>query len=243
GRFPVMEVTDLPLGQGTGVVATQVANEVYNLLQPKELSDTKVMYLHAHGPGLLHTAKKAVRKLEDIKGLKIRCHGTSLKIVEALGGTPVAKPMPESYQLLQKGVVDGAMYPLESNKGWKLGEVIDYVTMAYSAAYTTTFFVVMNKDKWASISPEDQKTIEQLNLEWAEKTGKAWDEIDQEGLNYLKEQKVELIELDEAESKRWAEASQPVLDAFVKSATDQGLEGAKALEAAQAAVKKFAPAK
>ncbi|MEW5721966.1 MAG: hypothetical protein AB1896_02595 [Thermodesulfobacteriota bacterium] len=89
GRFPVMEVTDLPLGQGNGMVATQVANEVYNQLQPKELMDTRVMYLHAHSPGLLHTAKKAVRRLEDIKALKIRCHGTSLKIVEALGGTPV----------------------------------------------------------------------------------------------------------------------------------------------------------
>ena len=39
------------------------------------------------------------------------------------------------------------------------------------------------------------------------------------------------------------EASQPVLDEFVKNAAGAGLDGAKALEAAQAAVKKFAPAK
>ena len=170
-------------------VATAVANEVYEKIQPAELMDTQVMYLHAHGPGLLHTRKKAVRKLEDVKGLKIRSHGTSAKIVEALGGTAVAKPMPETYQLLQKGVVDGAVYPLESNKGWKLAEVVDYVTLCYPAAYTTTFFVVMNKDKWNALPDDVKKTIQEINKEWIAKTGEAWDAIDQEGADTLKEKK------------------------------------------------------
>ena len=122
GRFPVMEVVDLPLGYSNGKVATQVVNEVYKKLQPVELDDTQVMYLHAHGPGLLHTKKRAVRKLEDIQGLKIRSTGTSAAVVKALGGTPVAQPMPETYQLLQKGTVDGSVHPVESNQGWKLAE-------------------------------------------------------------------------------------------------------------------------
>jgi TRAP-type C4-dicarboxylate transport system substrate-binding protein len=58
GRFPVMEVVDLPLGYPSGVVATKVANDVYNKFKPKELDDVAVMYLHAHGPGLLFTRKK-----------------------------------------------------------------------------------------------------------------------------------------------------------------------------------------
>jgi len=75
----------------------------------KELKDTEVMYLHAHGPGLIHTKGKAVKKIEDMKGLKLRGHGTSAKVVKALGGTPVPKPMPETYQMIQKGVVDGGV--------------------------------------------------------------------------------------------------------------------------------------
>jgi TRAP-type C4-dicarboxylate transport system substrate-binding protein len=47
------------------------------------------MYLHAHGPGLIHTKSKPVRKMEDMKGLKFRGHGTSALVVKALGGTPV----------------------------------------------------------------------------------------------------------------------------------------------------------
>ncbi len=111
GRFPVTAAVDLPLGYTSGTVATKVINAVYKKFMPQEFMDTQVMYLHAHGPGLIHTKSKPVRKMEDMKGLKFRGHGTSALVVKALGGTPVSKPMPETYQMLQKGVVDGAVYP------------------------------------------------------------------------------------------------------------------------------------
>ncbi len=236
GRFPLMEVVDLPLGYKNGPEATAVANAVYEKFKGKVLNDTEVMYLHAHGPGLLHTKDKAVRKLEDIKGLKIRSHGTSQKVVKALGGTPVAMPMPETYQALAKGVVDGAMYPLESNKGWKLGEVIDYATLDYPAAYTTTFFVVMNKDKWKSLPEDVKKTIREINKEWIVKHAKAWDASDAEGLAFLKEKKKEIITLNEAEGKRWADAVKVVLSDYVKDMKKKNLPGQEALDTAQKAL-------
>ncbi len=237
GRFPLMEVVDLPLGYKSGVQATKVANAVYEKFRDKALTDTQVMYLHAHGPGLLHTKGKAVEKLEDIQGLKILSHGTSQKVVKALGGTPVAMPMPESYQALEKGVVDGAVYPLESNKGWKLGEVIDFVTMDFPAAYTTTFFVTMNKDKWSSLPDDVKKTIQEINLEWSPKHGQAWDEIDKEGLQFLKEKNKKIIELPPEEAKRWGEAVKPVLAEFVEEMKQKNLPGQEALDTAQQAFK------
>lgn len=237
GRFPLMEVVDLPLGYKNGVEATNVANAVYDKFKDQVLNDTVVMYLHAHGPGLVHTKDKAVRKLEDMKGLKIRSHGTSQKVVKALGGTPVAQPMPETYQSLQKGVVDGAVYPLESNKGWKLGEVIDFATLDFPAAYTTTFFVTMNKDKWNALPDNVKAVIKKINEEWIPQHAKAWDESDQEGLAFLKEKKKEIIELDAQEGKRWADAVQPVLSEFVDEMGKKNLPGKEALETAQNALK------
>jgi TRAP-type C4-dicarboxylate transport system substrate-binding protein len=225
GRFPVMAAVDLPLGYTSGKVATQVINEVYRKFKPKELSDTQVMYLHAHGPGLIHTKGKPVKKMEDMKGLKFRGHGTSALVVKALGGTPVPKPMPETYQMLQKGVVDGAVYPLEANKGWKLGEVTDYITADFSAAYTTSFFVVMNKDKWNSLSPDIQKIIEEINLEWADKHGEAWDSSDMEGFRYFLNQGGTIIGLDSKEAARWEKAVAPIIDEYVINADNKGLNG------------------
>jgi TRAP-type C4-dicarboxylate transport system substrate-binding protein len=225
GRFPVISAVDLPFGYPSGVVATAVVNDLYNQLKPKEFDDTKVLYIHAHGPGMIHTRGKAVHKLEDLNGLKIRSTGTSAEVVKALGGTPVPMPMPDSYQSLQKGVVDGSAYPFEANKGWKLGEVVDYATAAYSSAYTTTFFVVMNKSKWDAIDPKDQKIIEEINMEWAPKHGQAWDSSDMEGIRYFLQQGNEIIGLDAKESQRWAKAVDPLIADYGKQLDGQGLDG------------------
>jgi TRAP-type C4-dicarboxylate transport system substrate-binding protein len=141
GRFPLTEVIDLPLGYKNGTAATKLVNLYYKKFKPKELDDVKVMYLHAHGPGILHT-KKPVTKLEELKGMKIRSTGTVAKIVGALGATAVAMPMPETYDALQKGIAEGVMCPMEALQGWKLGEVIKNTTQNYGSAYTIGFFVV-----------------------------------------------------------------------------------------------------
>ncbi|MCJ2164819.1 MULTISPECIES: TRAP transporter substrate-binding protein [unclassified Pseudodesulfovibrio] len=211
GRFPVMAAVDLPMGYKNGVQATRVANEVYAKFMPAEFNDVKPLYFHAHGPGLLFTTDKPVKTLADLKGLKIRSTGNSAKLIQALGGTPVAQPMPSAYQSLQKGVVDGSVHPMESNKGWKLGEVVKHCTLSVPVGYTTTFFVVINKDKWDMISPKDQKIIEQINEEWSIKHGQAWDESDALGKQFLQEKGGDFTELDPAEAAIWVETAQPVL--------------------------------
>jgi TRAP-type C4-dicarboxylate transport system substrate-binding protein len=230
GRFPLMEVVDLPLGYPNGKVATKVANAVAQKFKPKELNDTEVMYLHAHGPGLLHTKSKPVKKMEDLKGIKIRSHGTSLKVVKALGGTPVAMPMPELYQALQRGVVDGALYPVEVNKGWKMAEVVKYLTLDYPVAYTSTFFVVMNKGKWAALPEDVKKIIRQINAEWVVKHGEAWDTSDAEGKAYFLKKGGKIIELSPAEAAKWKKAIKPVLGEYVKDASKKGVPAAEALK-------------
>jgi TRAP-type C4-dicarboxylate transport system substrate-binding protein len=230
GRFPTMAAVDLPLGYPSGKMATKVANAVYEKFQPKEFNDVQVLYFHAHGPGLLHTAKKPVRKLEDMKGLKLRATGNSGLLVKALGGTPVAMSMPDSYQAIQKGVVNGGMYPVETNKGWKMAEVVDYMTESYAVAYSTTFFVVMNKAKWMKLSADMQKIIAEVSAEWAAKHGDAWDESDKAGREAFLAEGGEIITLPKEEAVRWKKAALPMLDDYVKSADKKGLPGREILD-------------
>ncbi|MCJ2164820.1 MULTISPECIES: TRAP transporter substrate-binding protein [unclassified Pseudodesulfovibrio] len=237
GRFPVMAAVDLPLGYKTAAQATATANAVYEHFKPEELADVEPMYFNGHGPGLLFTVNKPIRTLEDIKGEKIRATGNSAKLVEALGGTPVAKPMPENYQLLQKGVVDGSMHPIESNKSFKLGEVCKYGTDDFAVAYTTVFFIVMNKDKWAAIDPESQQAIREINSEWAAKHAAAWDEADAEGRQFFVDKGGEIVELTAEQSAAWVQAAKPVLDGYVAEVNEKGLDGKAILEFTQSTLK------
>lgn len=227
GRFPVLAAVDLPMGYTSGQSATAVANNVLKKFTPKEFDDVKVMYLHAHGPGLVHTKGKAVGSMADMKGLKFRATGLSSQVVTALGGTPVPKPMPETYEMLQKGVVDGSVHPLESNKGWRLGEVLNHATATFSAAYTTVFFVVMNKTKWASLPADAQATIEQINAEWAVKHGEAWDSSDMEGIKYFLNQGGLIHGLNATEQAAWKKAVEPILADYVKETKAKGIDNAQ----------------
>jgi TRAP-type C4-dicarboxylate transport system substrate-binding protein len=229
GKFPLTEVVDLPLGSKSGLASTKLINEYYKKFKPKELDEVKVMYLHGHGPGILHT-KAAVNKLEDMKGKKIRCTGMAAKIVGALGATPVAMPMGETYDALSRGVVDGSMAPYEALQGWKWGEVVKFTTEDWGASYMAGMFVVMNKEKWNALSPDIQQIIEKVNEEYAEKQGKLWDEIDKAGKDFTIGRGNKIISLSQDENWKWTKAVKPILDEYVKNMKDKGLPGEEALK-------------
>lgn len=228
GRFPVMEAVDLPLGYPSGKAATKIVNDYYAQTMPKELDDVHAFYFHAHGPGLLHT-KKAVNTLEDLRGMKIRSTGLSAKIVEVLGGVPVAMPQGGTYEALQKGVVEGTFGPIETLKGWKQAEVVDYTTNCQVVGYTTAMFVVMNKQKWEALPADIQKIFTDVSEEWITTQGNVWDEADGEGLAYTKELGNSIIELSEEEGMKWKNAVETVINDYVETAKAKGVDGEKSV--------------
>jgi TRAP-type transport system periplasmic protein len=230
GKFPLTEVSDLPLGIKTGLVASKVINDYYKKFKPKELDEVKIMYLHGHGPGIIHTKRlQEVKTLEDLKGMKIRCTGMAAKIAAALGATPVAMPMGETYDALSRGVVDGSMAPYEALQGWKWGEVVRFTTEDFGSSYSTGMFVVMNKGKWNALPPDIQQIIEKVNEEYIEKQGKLWDEIDKAGRDYTIKLGNKIIPLSQEEDWKWQKAVKPLLDEYKKNMKDKGLPGEEVL--------------
>lgn len=229
GRFPLLEGLDLPLGYKDGRSASRIATEMVRKYAPREMDDVKVLYLHAHGPGIL-ASRKPVRSLEDVRGLKIRATGLSAKIVELLGGVPVAMSQPETYESLQKGVVEATLCPVETLKGWKQGEVIDAVTDSSGIGYTTAMFVVMNKDKWNGLPADLQRVITEVSDEWVDKHGEAWNQADQEGLEFVRQLGHATVPLSAEELARWKAAVEPILDDYVKTSADKGLPGREFLK-------------
>lgn len=229
GNFPGMEAIDLPLGYGSGKAATWVINDFYRIHKPKELAGVKVLYLHAHGPALLHS-KKLINRLKDLKGMKIRSTGLSAKIIKALGAVPVAMSQEETFLALKNNVVDATFSPMEVLKGWKQAEVIKYTIDDCCIGYTSGMYVVMNLKKWSSLSPDIQKVFDEVSWEWVSKHGEAWDIADEEGRKFTLSLGNKVAQLDMQEKIRWVKAIHPVIDGYITEATQKGVPGKEYVE-------------
>ena len=132
-QTPLADVISLPF---LPIKSAEQASEVlwplyqkYPAIQ-KEFSDVVPLLLYTTSPYFVLTTKKQVKTLEDLKGLKIRIPGgPPTEMVKALGAVPAPIPMPDMYQALDKGVVDGMGVPWEAVQGFRLYEVAKYYTM------------------------------------------------------------------------------------------------------------------
>jgi TRAP-type C4-dicarboxylate transport system substrate-binding protein len=240
GLFPFSQVLDLPIGMPPGPAATKIANDMYNKFKPKEFDAVKILWFHGQPGAMLHTKTKPVASLEDLKGLKIRSFGSNAKFLGLLGAAPVAMPMTEVYDALSKGVVDGLLSAWEALEGWKTGEHIKYSTLNTSTAYSATFLVMMNKQKFDSLPADIKKTIDKMSKEYMEKFATMWTEADQSGINWLKGRGDQFIPLSKKENDRWYNTgAKPLVDQYIKDMKEKGLPGDKAVKFLLSSFKKY----
>jgi TRAP-type C4-dicarboxylate transport system substrate-binding protein len=240
GRFPLLEGLDLPLGYPDGRNATRAANAIFEKYNPPELGDVRVMYLHAHGPGVL-AAKKQVTSLASLKGIKIRGTGLSAKIVSSLGAVPVSMGQGETYEALRRGVVEATLCPIETLKGWRQAEVIDYVLRSAATGYTTTMYSIMNRDRWNSLGDDIKEIFRQVNGRWIDRLGLAWDTADDEAKALLKELGKPVTALSPADEGAFVNAVNPMLEEWALDLEGRGLPGKAVLADLRRLVKENRP--
>ena len=194
-----------------------------------------------HDHGLIH-ANKPVRTLDDMKGLKLRAP-TRLagEALRALGASPVGMPIPQVPESLAQRVIDGTVVPWEVVPSIKVQELVKNHTEIPGSPtlYTATFVLAMNKAKYEGL-PDDLKKIIDANSGQAAATaaGKVWDEQADVVSAMVKARGNTIMVLAEDEKERWRKATDPVIESWLKTVKDRGLDGQKLLDAARAAIKK-----
>ena len=241
GRFPVLETAMLPgLSYDSAKVASKVATELIKKYNPEELQDTKQLMTFSTGPGHL-LMQKTVRTQADLKGLEIGATaGPRGDALAMLGATPVTLPMPEAYEAMSRGVIQGIISAPEALQGFKLGELIDSMTIT-PFLYNQLFFMVMNKEKWDSIPPDLQETINQVTADFYEKNIMAlWDGINDAGLKWTQDQKeVEILELPKEELARWKEIIKPLIAEHQAILDGKGLQGEEIINTTKELVEQY----
>jgi TRAP-type C4-dicarboxylate transport system substrate-binding protein len=231
GRFPLTEVLDLPLGYRDARQGLMLHNAFLKKFKPylKEFDEVKLFFLYCPGAGLIHT-KKVVSGLEDIKGMRIRASGLNAKSVEALGAVPVTITIPETYDALQRGIVDGLLMHTEVLQTFRLGELSKCTIKDFGMANGPAQFVAMNKKKWESLPKSVQQTIEQLNEEYLEKVAKVHLDLDAEVYEYLKKLGNTVVTVSKEDQAKTAAKMKPVFDEYVQRVKAKGLPADEALK-------------
>jgi len=225
--FPVTEALTMPMGFTSGWVDTHVVNDFYKKFSPKEWDKVHVLWFAGTGPKIFHMKVKEVQKLEDLKGQKVRGPGRAGDIITALGGTPIPTPMPEAYEAVSKGVVDGLHLPFEPLKAWRMSEVTTSTTNSWQIGEIDVFWVIMNKDTWNGLPADIQKIFNDTAEEFTEIYAKAWNDLDFDGRDAALEAGNSIIELSPEEAARWVAAVEPVMEDYVQSMIGQGYSEAE----------------
>jgi TRAP-type C4-dicarboxylate transport system substrate-binding protein len=187
GRFPLTEIISLPFMVGSSEIGTKTLNdpELRKKYLDAEHKGVKVLMLLTHQPGGPHTTKKAIRTMDDFKGMRLRFASPPIRdLVQGLGATPVGVPPTEIAEQLQKGTIDGAFIDYGgAGIAFKLGGTIKYSTELY--AYVASFGVAMNEDFWNKLPPDLQKLVVTTMTGREKEVGQAWDALDVPGKKAL----------------------------------------------------------
>ena len=244
GRFPKSEAFELPFLSSDGEKNSPAGWEFYERHLKDEYKDVKILAINTHGPPVIHAKGNGVRKLEDMKGLKIRGPSRIVnKLIETLGATPVGMPVTAMADALSKGVVDGTVVPWEVTLPLRIAELVNTHTVfsGNSSLYTTFFIFAMNKAKYDGLPPDLKKVIDDNSgLETSRWAGKAMNDGDAPGLEAARRRGNAIVTLDAAEVARWRKVAEPVIEAWAAEMKGRNIDAPALIADARTMIAKYA---
>lgn len=241
GRFPKSEVFELPFSVGSAEAGSKAFQEYVQKNAMDEFKDVKLITVHVHGPGLIHS-KDPVTKLEDLKGMKVRGGSRVINIMlEQLGATPIGMPVPAVGEALSKGVISATTIPWEVVPAVKVQQIVKNHTgfTGDKGLYTQTFAVAMNKAAYDKLPADLKKVIDDNSgMAAAALFGRAMDEGDKAGLALAQKGGNNVITLDAAETQRWQRAAAGTRAVWYREVSERGLDGQKLAAEAAALIAK-----
>jgi len=231
GTAPAVDIFYVPFmfdSPAKVVKATSPGSAIRDGLDAAVLkTGTRILWWQAFGSAIVLSKNPAIKLPADVKGKKVRVFGKTLgDTIKALGGAPTLMSGSKQFLAYQRGTVDAGMTGITAVKSRKLYEVMDNMTLTYHA--DIEFVVVINEKVWQGLSEANRKIISvaarRVEKELRDKMGT----IEMDALKSVSD-KINVIDLTDAERAMWRKATKPVVDAYIKRA---GAVGAKLVEAA-----------
>ncbi|QZY54674.1 TRAP transporter substrate-binding protein [Crassaminicella profunda] len=172
------------------------------------------------GARSFYNAKREIKTIEDLKGLKIRTMESKLMVslLSSLGVSPTPMPHGETYSALQTGVIDGAENNIPTYESSSQYEVAKYYTVDEHTRVPD--IVVASKMTMDKLSKEDQEIIKQAAKDSIKLQRKLWNQKVKESEEKVVAAGCKITKLDPVEKEKFVELVQPIYDEFAADYKD-----------------------
>lgn len=181
------------------------------LLDSLQTSKMKGLSYYEPGARSFYT-KKAITKLEDLKGMKIRViqNQVNVDIMKALNISATPMAYGEVFSAIQTGVIDGAEnnYPsYYSSKHYEVAK--NYLVDQHQRVPEV---LLASKTTWDKLSDEDKKIIKQAALDSVQYQRDEWKKYEADSEAKVKAAGAVITKV--ADIKPWQEAVKPVIEKY-----------------------------
>ena len=227
GRFPLTEMLEFFDHFNSGEEATAT---IWGLLEEnedfqEEYGDFVVFNMYTADISDVYLADSPIRTPEDLQGVSLRSASPMIdRALNRFGATTAGMPMPDAYDNIERGVVDGLATGASAIDTYNLWEVLQYGTEGMNL-YVSPQTWAISHDAWNRLTPEDQELFFTIGgRELALACARSYDEAHERGLETMEAEGMELHYLTDEEKAAFNELAAPIVDEYIEELTAEGYD-------------------
>ncbi len=224
---------------GVKTIADQVA--VYKCLArefpvfTEELRGLRVLAVQGGTlPGVV-TRDRPVRRLGDLRGLRLRAPVELMTVLLEVGADPVNMPMAEVYSALSKGVIDGVVAPGDTLRSLHFAEVAKYYSQLAVSRGGYPARAISDR-VWQTLPPDLQDVLAASQEVWEAALDQEVTRGLEAGERHGRDMGVTFVPFDADDQTRFDALYQEMAKASADDLVKSGIDGPAIFERAQALV-------
>lgn len=239
GSFQLNHVLELPFAFPNAYVASIVSEELYPKYFKKEYEKMGVYLADYHTTSTYNIlSKKPVRKLEDLKGMKVRSGGGFVaRIFKSLGAAPVVMPSAEAYSAFQRGMVDAMLFSNSDQVSYRIHELGKYLTLLDVNVAPVPY--CLNRKTFDNLPPDLKRLLYNLLRQMSQKSAAGYEEEGEKAQDVMVKSGIEVVTLPPKEFERWRAAVEPLGEEFTSKYEAEGLPAKQLVKDLRALSQKY----
>ncbi|MCX7567287.1 C4-dicarboxylate TRAP transporter substrate-binding protein [Sulfitobacter sp. F26169L] len=225
-------IADLPVNNPDAWVGMRATDELMRSdVMQNNFADKDLRYIGTWTTSQVNIGCKdtAIRTVADIAGKKVRGVGAYGKVMGEEGANLVSMSIYDAYQGLDTGLLDCSQGYSYAVTALKQEEVMTSYTLL-NWGQVGGLGIFMNLDAYEGLTDEQRDVINKTGMDMADEFGRMITEANEAAIVTMKEQGVEVIDLEAGERDKLVESGKKFLDQWVENANSGGLDGAALLD-------------